>query len=249
MTTSNGSAVPLAAHEIVGADENVAADYTRVGRRDLQQICKVRGIPADGSNVDLIAKLQAWDARHGADPDVTVPDDDVDLLGDDDETPAGGAAASNPPAGPAAPEGAVRAGQPGTPDVGASAARGESAAAPTVTTTLPGAPAVTVTAAPAGAEAAHVKRGRPDLSVTDGVASQGEGTLGPKNAYRAAYTIGDRDVTDDDHFRYIADTHARAAAAGMQTKGGATIGERVGYGTDGNGQRTAIYQVPLRRGQ
>jgi hypothetical protein len=66
-------------------------------------------------------------------------------------------------------------------------------------------------------------------------------------AFRAEFPLGPRELTDVDHMRFIADTHALAHQAGYATKGGITIGERVGYGIDADGGRTIIYQVPVKR--
>ena len=246
------------AAEMPGADEEVVPDYSRVGFKDLQRLCKARGIPGDGNTSTLIGKLQAWDDTHGTGVDLSPLDDaepdedEIDLLGDDDpapEAPAdGGEAASAPPsAGPAVP--VVHAGQPGTPEVGVTAAGGHPTGVniPELATAMPGAPAVTVVDGTTdGPPRAAGRRGVPNLSATTGVVSTGDTPRGPARAYRAEFMIGDHTITDEDHFRFIAETHVKAAAEGKATKGGATIGERIGFGMR-NGMRTAIYQVPLRR--
>ena len=87
-----------------------------------------------------------------------------------------------------------------------------------------------------------------DLTVKNGLVRVGEGHGAAEvRAFRYEIPIGPRDVSDGDHFAYIAEAHAAAAAAGYPTKGGATVGERVGYAADATGRRTVIYQVPLKR--
>jgi hypothetical protein len=94
-------------------------DYSRVSFKNLQRLCKLRGIPGDGNTVALVEKLRAYDVERGLSCDLSALDDsdpDVDLLGDLDapvstehphagpavlRTPAGGgeAASAPPPAG------------------------------------------------------------------------------------------------------------------------------------------------------
>lgn len=214
--------------------DEIVPDYSRLGFRDLRAKCKDRGIPADGTHADLIEKLKAWDAEHGADVDLSLPeptDDDVDLLADDeddDETSAGGgedASLTPPPAD--------------LPDL-----------APAPTPTMPEAPAVTVVAAGGSDKLppAMLRHNVPNLAARTGVVKVGEGHGAAEvRGFRYEVLVGDREITDVDHFRWIAEARAAARAAGYETKGGETNGERVGYGTDADGRRTAIYQVPLKR--
>lgn len=222
------------AHTLDGdAPEEVVPDYSRVGFRELRKLCTARGLPADGTVTQLIDKLQAHDALHGLHVDTTVPEgaDDVDLLGDDEPARP----ADNPVHEQAAPH--------TTPET--STGGGEAASAPP-----PDGPA----AGDAPQYPAATSRGgRPNMAATAGVVAVGQGQnaqLGTVEvrAFRSEYVIGDRDITDQDHYSYLERTHAAAAQAGHATKGGVTIGERVGYGVR-DGQRTAIYQVPLRRDQ
>jgi hypothetical protein len=214
--------------------DEIPPDYTRLGFRELQRLVKSRELPADGNAVQLVEKLRAWDAEHGKEPDLTVPDadeddDGFDLLADDDDEPA----PEQPPGG----EGGAS--LPSPPD------------GPVLGTVTSAAPAVVVVAADPDAPAtppAMLRHGTPNMAARDGVVKVGEThTAAEVRAYRREYVIGDRELTDVDHFRYIAETHAAAAAEGLTTKGGTTIGERVGFGRDADGRRTAIYQVPLRR--
>jgi len=242
-----------------GTDEEIVPDYSRLGFRDLRALCKKRNIPADGSVVDLIEKLKAHDAQHGLTTDVEVPDDadEVDLLADDmsaqpDSTPTQSTAHTlDAPAPPHADEPARNTVGDTTPESPAGDGPGASLPSP-VGTPTPGAPAVvTVPADPAAATGlppSTVRNGRPNLAIRDGIVKVGEGHGAAEvRAYRREYVIGQRDISDTDHARFIEETHAAAHAEGLATKGGVTIGERVGYATDANNQRTAIYQVPLKR--
>jgi hypothetical protein len=259
---------PNLAHPLQDADpaEEVVPDYSRLGFRDLQQLVKARGMTADGRHAELIEKLKAWDAERGREPDLTIPVDDgdeVDLLADDD-TPSGSSdttahtpePADSPDHAQAAPETQPT---PETPSGGGEAA---SASPPdgtvTFTTPPPGntgtltaaSPATVVVTAPGEPEGLPpaLVRGRPNTSVRTGVVRVGEGHGAAEvRAYRQEWPLGPRDITDTDHARFIADTHAAAHAAGHETKGGVTIGERLFYAADTHGQRTVIYQVPLRR--
>jgi hypothetical protein len=219
--------------------QEVTPDYSRLGFRQLQALCKGRQLSGSGSQLDLIARLKEYDAAHGTVPtlDVPEPEEEPDLLADEDEalpgapavtvTPADGGevASASPSAGPAA----VDVGP-----VGSS----------------PQMPAVVVTAAPGepqGLPPASV-RGRANLAARRGLVKVGEGHGATEvRAFREEYPHGERELTDTDHMRYIADTHAAAWAAGHDTKGGITIGERVGFGRDASGVRTVIYQVPIKR--
>lgn len=217
--------------------EEIVPDYSRLGFRDLRKLVKARGMPADGRQPELIDKLKAWDAEHGQEPDLTVPDDDdeVDLLADDE--PAHVPVAPVPfPTAPTTP-----------------------APAPTVTETFTPAPTPGQQTPTGGGEGASVPppgglpraaddRGRADLSAREGVVRVGEGYIADVRGYRHEFLIDGRDITDDDHFRFIAETHQAAQRAGYQTKGGIGIGQRIGY-ADRDGRRTVIYQVPLRRQQ
>lgn len=223
---------------VEGADEEVVPDYTRVGFRQLQALCKDRGLPGDGNSITLVERLKTWDAQHGKDVDLSAAENlgpaeqEDDPLGlddeDEDESPAGGgeAASAPPPAGITYT----------TPPTG-------------VTTSA--APAVVVVSAPdapKGLPRASGHGGRADLTVRNGVVKVGEGHGAAEvRAYRHEVPIGNRDITDNDHFAYLAEAHAAAQRAGHVTKGGATTGERVGYATDADGRRTAIYQVSLKR--
>lgn len=217
--------------------EEVVPDYSRVGFRELRKLCTARGLPADGTVTQLIDKLKAHDALHGLHVDTTVPegsDEDVDLLGDDEP-----ASDRTPPDNPVHEQAALHA----TPET--STGGGEAASAPPPD----GPTAGDVSQYPAATN----RGGRPNMAATAGIVAVGQGQnaqLGTVEvrAFRAEYVIGDRDITDQDHYSYLERTHAAAAKAGHATKGGVTIGERVGYGVRG-GQRTAIYQVPLRRNQ
>lgn len=235
--------------------EDFVPDYSRVGFKDLQKLCKHRGIPGDGNTVALIDKLRAWDAQHGRAVDLSVlerpdePEEEVDLLdevGDDaPQAPADGEAEAASPSPPSAGQLTV---QPGTPEVGATAASGGvGLTTPAPSSYTSAGPAVTVRAdvgatAPA---APQRRRGEPDLSVHEGPYTIGESPAGP-NRFRAEFLIGNHELTDEEHFRYIAETHARAAAAGYATKGGNTVGERVGF-YPGSAGRVAVYQVTLSR--
>lgn len=230
--------------ENINPDE-IVPDYTRVGFKDLRRLCTARGIPADGNAATLVEKLRAWDVQHGKEVDLSALDDsdpDIDLTGDDLGV------------SPAAPEASARP----EPPVGA----GEAASAPAPTgsqqisvpdggAVTSAAPAVVVVAdpdAPQGPPQAAGLRGKPNLSTREGLVKVGEGHgAAAVYGYRMEFPHGYREITDGDHFAYIADTHAAAQKAGHQTKGGITIGERVGFGVDADGRRTVIYQVNLKR--
>jgi len=252
---------PNLAHPLQDAEpaEEVVPDYSRLGFRDLQQLVKARGMTADGRHAELIEKLKAWDAERGREPDLTIPADDgdeVDLLADDDtdttaHTPE---PADSPDHAQAAPE---TQSTPETPSGGGEAA---SASPPdgTVTITHPlgtgtltaASPATVIISAPGQLEGLPpaLIRGRPNMAAKNGVVRVGEGHGAAEvRAFRQEWPLGPRDITDTDHARFLADTHAAAWAAGHETKGGVTIGERIGYSTDAHGARTVIYQVPMRR--
>lgn len=230
--------------------DELAPDYSRLGFRDLRAKCKDRGIPADGTTAELVEKLKAWDAQHGADVDLTVPegaDDEVDLLDLDDEPapeqPAGGEGGASLPTPPAGPE--TTPGDPSPPEITNTVLTGRTLHYPT-----PGSPEVAASTSDAPeTPLATLRQGRPNLEARDGVVKVGEAFGAAEvRAFRHEFVIGQHELTDVDHFRYIEQTHAAAAAAGLTTKGGVTVGERVGFGVDAStGQRTAIYQVPLRR--
>lgn len=241
----------------LGDLDAIVPDYSRIGFRQLQALCKAREIPADGTGPQLIEKLRAWDAQHGQDIDLTAPegtDEDDDLLADDpldgDDTPKHAAASPSPTAHALAAPSPARA----TPE--APTGGGEAASAPPPeghgqhNPTYPAATVVTAPGEQGDLPAGLDNRGRPTLAVRNGVVKVGEGHQGRNvRAYRREYPIGRHDITDGDHFRMIADTHAAAQADGYVTKGGIGAGERIGYAADAHGQRTVVYQVPLRREQ
>jgi hypothetical protein len=116
----------------------------------------------------------------------------------------------------------------------------EAASPPAPTGTTPAPPPAT----PAPA------RTKADGTVKEGPVKVGEGYGNTDvRAYRREFPHGAREITDADHFGYIAATHEAAHAEGLTTKGGATVGQRVGEGVDADGRRTVIYQVPLKRQQ
>lgn len=225
-------------------DEEVVPDYSRIGFKELRRLCTKREIPADGTVTQLIEKLKAADAAKGLKvddvPDSMPDDDEFDLLGDDaqEQPTAAGEAASDPAAA-----------RPSAADDLAGPAVG---VAPEVGTT-PEMPAVRVVAADgetgAVPPATHPgKAHRPNLAARTGRVKVGEAS-GAAAAYgfRWEFVIGQHEISDNDHFGFIASTHAQAAAAGYVTKGGQTIGERVGFTTDADGRAVVIYQVPLKR--
>lgn len=207
--------------------DEVVPDYSRVGFKDLQKLCKARSIPGDGNAAALVDKLKQWDLVNGRTVDLSALDDsdpDFDPLADE----------------PAAPE---------QPAGGGEAASAPSPTGPAPFTDLPmvkdpEVPAVAVRADP---EEPKPKRGQPNLSTRSGLVTLGEGSRGPSRAFRMEFPLGSHELSDVDHFRFIADTHGYAQAAGYTTRGGSTIGERVGYAADANGHRTVIYQVTLKR--
>jgi len=229
-------------------DDELVPDYSRLGFRDLRKLCSTRGIPADGTQVQLIEKLKADDARRGLTQDDVPSAEEIDLLDDLDEPAEQPTAAG---AGDAAASGA-------TPPAAARPSASDDLAGPAVGRApeignSPGAPAITTVAADGetGAVPSAIiggKTGRPNLTARTGQVRVGE-ALGAAEvrAFRWEFVIGPHEVTDNDHFRMIAETHAQAAAAGLTTKGGITVGERVGFAADADNRRTAIYQVPLKR--
>jgi len=233
-------------------------DYSRLGFRELQRLVKARGLNAEGKSVDLIEKLKAFDAEHGLDVNTEVPagaedDDEVDLLADD----------LNDSATRHTPDKAAQEATPAEPltHIQTTGGGGDASPAPPPATTPetdtpapvgvgPATPAVAVVSdpdAPKGLPPAYI-RSRPNMAVRDGVVKVGEGHGAAEvRAFRRQFVIGPRDIGDSEHVKYIEDTHAAAHAAGYETKGGITVGERIGYATDAAGMRTAVYQVPLRR--
>lgn len=225
----------------------VVEDYSRVGFRKLQALCKARNIPADGTGPQLIEKLKAWDAQRGTSVDTSLPDepdpptdDEPDLLADEDipappdsgdnpshatdpalqQPPVGGEAASASPTGGQHPHRS-----PATPAIVVQAAEGE----------------------PGGLPRALIRHGVPNMAAKSGPVKVGEAHGAAEvRAFRAEFPVYG-EINDVDHFRFIAEAHHLAWAAGLATKGGVTVGERVGFSTDADGRRTAIYQVPLKR--
>ncbi len=221
-------------------EEEVVPDYSRVGFKALRALCKDLGLPADGTVVELIEKLKAYDVQHGKDVDLTAAENligmegEVDLLADEDddpqsaipESPGGGGEAASAPPPP-----------------------GYSTTPPDGGTMTSAAPAIVVYGDPdAPKRLPSAGRDGRDLTVRNGLVRVGEGHGAAEvRAYRHEIPIRPRDVNDNDHFAYIAEAHAAALVAGYQTKGGTTVGERVGYARDADGRRTVIYQVPLKR--
>jgi hypothetical protein len=246
---------PEAAEGTQVPEEEVVPDYSRVGFRALQALCKDRGLPGDGNSITLIERLKAWDAQHGKDVDLSAaenladePEDDPLGLDDPDESPVGdeeAASASSPTGAPTAGEDVIGVGT-----------QQPSGVLPTINlpdggTVTSAAPAVVVYSAPdepKGLPRASGNGGRADLTVKNGLVKVGEGHGAAEvRAYRHEILIGPRDVSDADHFTYIAEAHAAAQRAGHVTRGGGTVGERVGYSHDANGTRTVIYQVAVKR--
>lgn len=220
-------------------DEEVVPDYSRLGFRDLRKLCTARDIPADGTVTQLIEKLKAADAAKGLEVDDVPDDDEFDLLGDEPGPPTAAGEAASPPA-------AVR---PSASDDLA----GPAVDVPPEVGTTPAMPAVRVVAAEGETGAlppatVGVKGNRPNLNARTGLVKVGESHGAAEvRGFRWEFVVGSHELTDADHFRYIAETHAQAAAQGLATKGGITVGERVGFSADADGRRTAIYQVPLKR--
>jgi hypothetical protein len=71
----------------------------------------------------------------------------------------------------------------------------------------------------------------------------------PGGTFQATFPLGGRAIDDDHHAFLISETHRLAAEAGHQTRGGTTVGHRLGYGVDEHGAQTAVYEVYLRRRQ
>lgn len=75
----------------------------------------------------------------------------------------------------------------------------------------------------------------PDPKVTEGPTG---------NVYRFQF-YADRQVDDELHRHFIAETHHNARAAGHETKGYPTAGHRVRYSADAAGKPTVVYEVYL----
>ncbi len=203
-----------------GAEDEVVPDYSRVGFKALRVLCKDRGIPGDGNSIALIERLKAWDAQHGKSVDLSA----VENLDPDesDDDPLGLDDPDDSPNNldPILPAPVMT--EPGC--THPKCILDHPHVGPAILAPAPESPA-------GGGEAA----------------SAPPPTGAPAREYRHEITIGPRDVSDADHFAYIAEAHAAAHAAGYETLGGATVGHRVGYGVDSDGHRTVIYQVSLRR--
>jgi len=225
--------------------DEIVPDYSRIGFKDLRALCKLREIPADGNGPALIEKLKAFDAQHGLAVDTTVPegagnDDEIDLLADEDETPGTSTPAPESESEPEpARELAPVATEPGCLHPLCILDHPHAGPAVLAVPPTPPAPLETPAETPPGG-VAEVASPSPSPGGPAGVTADAR-------TFRSTFVIGRHDITDDDHFRMIADTHAAAAAAGLQTKGGITVGSRIGYSVDGNGQRTTTYEVLLRR--
>lgn len=232
-------------------EEEVVPDYSRVGFRALQALCKDRGLPGDGNSIVLIERLKAYDVQHGKDVDLSAaenlppaaPEED-DPLGLDDDDDDDDSPNNSDPIHSESPSGAGEAASAPAPDgVPYNLPEGGS-----VTSAAPSVVVFTAPDQPKGLARASGHGGRPDLTVKNGLVKVGEGHGAAEvRAYRHEIPIGPRDITDNDHFTYIAEAHAAAQRAGHQTRGGATVGERVGYATDANGVRTVVYQVAVKR--
>src|SRR5688572_9890503 len=56
------------------AETTDVVNYSTMPKSELQELCRARELPVSGTNVDLIARLEGWDAKQGQ------PEDDDDLL-------------------------------------------------------------------------------------------------------------------------------------------------------------------------
>lgn len=220
-------------------------DYSQLGFRDLQKLCKARGLLADGKAPELIKKLREHDRVTGSAVDLTVPDvepdgDDgpeIDLLALGDVVPAGapdgGEVASAPSSGPSPGL------EPGPVERSQVVAFG-----PTGPALVPPDQGRSVTPAPIVPETAGRRHEERNLTTRGGPVENPNREI---TAYRVEHAVGPRDLIDADHFDLIARTHALAEEAGYRTRGAPTIGTRVGYATGSDGGRTAIYEVSVRR--
>lgn len=199
----------------------ILAMFTGMDRPALVAACNERNIPAAGPGTTaavLLRRLIDFEQVKASGADPSVvSEDDDDPLGLDDAD-GGVLTDGSDPEPPAA-------------GVAASA----SAAGPG-TEGVVGRPATGATT--------HV---RPQAAVVQPVDDAPAPVTGTIARFRKAFVVGDMDPSDEQHFGMIAKTHDAAAAAGHRPRGGRWAGERIGYGSDKNGVRTAIYEVSIRR--
>lgn len=237
------------AAEVDGPDGPTPPDYSRLSLRELQKLCKspTRNLPAGGKTIDLINRLKEWDHQNGRDVDLSAldepdePEEEVDLLDLDGpvetasaepERPAGAGevASASTPAGHHAGAGPTVPGDtPPAPPVPNS----------TVTAPSPAAPAMQMAAAPPP----KLRRGQVDLTVRNGPVTDANGAV---KTFRIEFACPPGELSDTQHRLFIAEAHGAAQAAGYATKGGVTIGTRVGYATDADGRRVVVYEVMLK---
>ncbi len=200
---------------------------SRLGRGELIKAARERGLSVVGTTVELIERVNAWQAEH-LPPVVEVDgDDDGDDLGLDDiadvrEAPAvrAPAAVTQPPVS-----------HPFRDDV-ITVGRDEWEAMRAQMAEL-------TRKASAGDVAKPL-----DLPAAGMVVGKQKVGLFP-SGYRVEHLVGPRPIDDVSHFQLLEDTHNRAREAGYRTKGAPYAGLRVGYAADDRGNRTAIYEVSV----
>lgn len=203
----------------------ILAQFSGMGRPELAKECARRGIPANepGSTAAvLLGRLVEYE-RAQADPNLVTADDDDDLLGLGDDADDGIVMASGDP-------------EPPVPGMAASVP-------------VAGPSGQGVVERPRPRRATYIEEGVSGIpvEVRNGASIAPEPTTGVIGRYRKAFVVGDLNPSDEQHFAMIRMTHEAAAAEGHRPRGGAWVGTRVGYGVNGQGVRTAIYEISIRR--
>lgn len=186
-----------------GADESeetfepsLGQQLSRLGRAGITAEARKRNLATTGSNPDIIARIEAYEASGG------VVADPKDL--------AGAASASAAAPAPSAPAGGAASAPAGPPSPGPRD--------------------------PFAGKAGSVAR----------VGKQKVGFFEGTNTWRSEWVVGPRTPDDSTHFGLIESTHDAAREAGYRTLGYPHAGTRVGFSTDRNGSRTAVYEVFAR---
>jgi hypothetical protein len=238
VTEATPTSAPTTQFDDLSKAEEFVFDYSRVGRRQLVAMAVHRGLLGSGTNPQLIERLRDWDHAH---PDAT----DAERF-----PPEPGQESSQEPAR-----------QPERPAAETPAAGGADADQDeqddeqddeTPTTSEP--PAAGAPAAPAAGPTMFggiLRGGLTDpgpmpTTATAGVVEAGRTPTAVARMFRAEFPLGDRSIDDAHHLRLIEETHRLANEAGYQTRGGLTVGHRVGFSSNERG-RTVIYEVHLKR--
>lgn len=200
-------------------------DYMAKSNDELRELCSGRGLPTYGNKAALVARLVEADEAAGAvgrggavapASAETGASDAVEGL-DPDAWGAG----TDPEAAPQEPD----ASEPAQPDGEVMADAPADATAPDDDD---------ATDPPAG-----------DSTPDEPSATDSQVAERPLALFRTAFPIEGTEFTDEQHWRFVAETAARAREAGHTPLGAG--GHRVGSSVNEQGHPTAVYEIDLRR--